>query len=253
MLELNLVVNAENMQKMKNHLRVSLSQVRSSLRCEALARGLGHGTYAALCSRIKHSKDVVCTIDGLAFREFLQSKEFHFSDAVVFEVAAIEALRHVANREPQLTMWGMGIGRPHSKTDGLRESISESNQRFLDERSRLVSREAVGGFLRSLCFLSGVRQTKTIRPKTGSYWLKHIAEKFPCHYPDGEKLGPDYVENGTFIAAALHLGFRMKTYHDEFGYYQPNVSFNMSEPQLVDLDVEFRPDGAKAQDRRRAR
>ena len=98
-----------------------------------------------------------------------------------------------------------------------------------------------------------VRPTKTIRKGTGSYRLKHIAENYACTYPEGEKLGPTYVTNGVLIAAALHAGFRMKTYVDERGYDCVNVSFNMSKPCLDDLDCEIRPNGACAAHRRATR
>lgn len=87
-------------------------------------------------------------------------------------------------------------------------------------------------FLACLAYLDNVRPTKTIRPNTNSYALKHRAEKYRSTYPQGEPLGPTYVPNGIFIAAALHLGFRMRTRWDERGYESPNATFNMSTPTL---------------------
>jgi hypothetical protein len=252
MLSLRLDISEKNLPELKGHLATLLPGVKPSFRCEALARGLGFRTYASLLAELRNRSVVNCGVDGSGFRTFLMQREFSAPEKAMFEVCAIEALRNVAEKVPQLTMWGMGSGRPQRKPNGMKENIYESSQRFLKEREALVSAEAVGGFLRSICFLSQVKQTKTIRPKTGSYWIKHIAEKFPCRYPDGMELGPDYVANGTLIAAAIHLGFKFKTHFDESGYLTPNVSFNMSEPFLADLDCVYRPDGAKAQDRRRA-
>jgi hypothetical protein len=59
------------------------------------------------------------------------------------------------------------------------------------------------------------------------------------------------VPNGAFIAAALHAGFKIKTYVDELGYDKLNVSFNMSKLGLEELDCEIRLDGARAEARRR--
>lgn len=99
-------------------------------------------------------------------------------------------------------------------------------------------------------FLGHVPKTKTIRPYTGSYWLKHVAEKYPCTYPDGQRLGPSYVPNGALIAAAIHAGFSCKHGFDHEGYEHPNAQFNMPKSVLVDLDCECRPNGASAQERR---
>lgn len=90
-----------------------------------------------------------------------------------------------------------------------------------------------------------VARTRTIRDGTGSYWVKHIAENFDCTYPEGEKLGPHYVPNGVLIAAALHVGFKTKSHHDELGYHSLNVTFNMSKSCLEDLDYVIRPDSKR--------
>jgi hypothetical protein len=128
--------------------------------------------------------------------------------------------------------------------------VEETVAKFRQSRVDLVSDGALGPFLASLAFLANVPMTKTIRRSAGSYFIKHIAENYPCTYPDGEELGPRYVPNGVLIAAAIQAGFLYKTYIDERGYHDVNVSFNMSKPAIVDLDCEFRPNGARAQQRR---
>jgi hypothetical protein len=146
-------------------------------------------------------------------------------------------------------MWGIGVGGPQRKSDGRWEDVREMNVKFVRAREQLVGDGAVEPFLASLAFLARVTPTKTIRRGTGSYWLKHVAENFTCTYPEGDELGPTYVPNGVFIAAALHSGFQIKTHPDALGYDDMNVSFNMSRPNLVNLDCEIRPNGAYAQDR----
>jgi hypothetical protein len=93
--------------------------------------------------------------------------------------------------------------------------------------------------------------TKTIRPGTNSYRLKHIAENYVCRYPEGEVLGPRYVTNGAFIAAAIHAGFKHKYFFDHLGYERINVDFNMPKATIDALDLEIRPDSGWAQDQRR--
>jgi hypothetical protein len=46
------------------------------------------------------------------------------------------------------------------------------------------------------------------------------------------------------IAAAVHAGFKYKTYVDDFGYDLPNVNFNMSKRSIDELDFEIRPNMA---------
>jgi hypothetical protein len=104
-----------------------------------------------------------------------------------------------------------------------------------------------------LALLARVPKTKTIRSGTGSYGLKHIAENYVCEYPEGGELGPDYVPNGMLIAAALHMGFKYKTYVDDLGYDTQNASFNMSKAIIDELDAEIRPRTGFARDRVRKR
>jgi hypothetical protein len=168
-----------------------------------------------------------------------------------YRAVARVAIRSVLERTPRLCIRGFGDGRPARKQDGKLEDAREHFARFLGNRQELLEDAAVDQFLRSLAFLRRVQATKTVRPDTSSYRLKHIAENYACTYPEGDKLGPHYVSNGALIAAAIHAGFRYKTYVDELGWDSPNVNFNMSKPRLDDLDCEIRPDGARAEQRRR--
>ena len=54
-----------------------------------------------------------------------------------------------------------------------------------------------------------------------------MAEKFSGTYPDGSKLGQEYVANGAFIAAAAHTGFIVRPISET-----PNAYFNMSKRDL---------------------
>lgn len=232
---------------MKAELTVRLPKVKSSHRCEALARGLGFGTY----SSAKAASETIVRVRGELFRDYLKDRGIDVSPECLFLVAARIAIHQVADRYPELTTRGLGFGRPTLNAQGRWESPQEVFKRFQDDRSELFDDSTTAGFLASLSLLGDVLPTRTVRPGTGSYWLKHIAEKCSCSYPTGEKLGPVYVTNGAFIAAALHAGFKMKRHRDELGYDAVSVTFNMSKKRLVDIDCEVRPDGAHAQDRRR--
>ena len=236
---------------LKAELLALLPDVKSSHRCEAIGRGLGFNTYAAARTAARSPASCNATIHPAAFVSYLAQHGFNTSSIPLFHAAAKVALRSVAERTPRLTIWGMGIGRPQASANGKRETGAEFSKRHVEARDELTSNYAVRPFLVSLALLERVTPTKTIRKGTGSYWLKHIAENYACSYPDGGELGPRYVPNGAFIAAAIHAGFRYRSSIDEYGYDEVNVRFNMSRPRLVDLDCEIRPDGGYAEDRRR--
>jgi hypothetical protein len=160
-------------------------------------------------------------------------------------------MRGVMECEPKLAWNGIGAGRFERREDGRWESATENYARFLKRRAELLDNHVIDEFMRAIAFLAAVTPTKTIRPDTNSYRLKHIAENFPCRLSDGDELGPMYVSNGALIAGAIHLGFRHRKYIDHLGYDDPNVNFNMNKRQLDDLDCLYRPDGGRAQDRAR--
>lgn len=250
MFTLKLTLTDTTLGALKAEVLSVLPHVKSSHRCEAVGRGLGFSTYAAAKTAASSTKSQRVIVDGKAFSSYLHEHGFDASPVSVFHAATKVALKAVAARNPSLTMWGIGIGRPQRNTDGKRESGDEFSKRFVAARAELVSDFAVVPFLLSLALLERVPMTKTIRQGTGSYWLKHIAENYVCTYPGGEELGPRYVPNGALIAAAVHAGFRFKSYVDEYGYEAIGVNFNMSKPALVDLDCEIRPNGARAEERR---
>jgi len=250
MFSLKIDLSADEIDILKSELTHKLPEVKSSHRCEALARGLGSRSYAALRALLKKTTLEKVPVRGDLFRIYLADHGFNVQPKQLYQAAAKVALRKIFELEPRLTAWGIGSGRPRRKEDGRWENSDEMNSRFQQDRAELISDDAVESFLASQALLARVTPTKTIRNGTGSYRLKHIAEKYPCTYPDGEKLGPTYVANGIFIAAALHAGFKIKTYMDELGYADLNVSFNMSKLCVEDLDCEIRPDGARAQNRR---
>jgi len=253
MFDLKIPFDQSTLDSIKADLTRFLPHIKSSHRCEAIGRGLGFSTYAAALAASVTDTPVVVTVRGAPFTDYLKRHDFETTPKPFYRAAARTVLSDLAARHPKLTMWGIGVGRPQQKADGKFENAREKYARFLGDRQELVSDGASEAFLLSLAFLARVTPTKTVRKGTGSYWVKHIAENFTCSYPEGEKLGPRYVSNGALIAAAIHAGFRTKSYIDDYGYDDLNVSFNMPKPLLEDLDCEVRPNGPYAQDRRRQR
>jgi hypothetical protein len=247
---LNIPVTSGNIAAIKAELTRTLPDVKSSHRCEAAARGLGYKTYASILAAGRSTDVVIATARGAAFSAYLADHGFDVPPLLLYRAAARVAIRAVLDHNPKLSMHGIGAGRPRLTENNRRETPQEHYAKFLESREELLGDHALEEFLRALAFLGLVPPTKTVRPGTDSYRLKHIAENYRCTYPEGEELGPNYVSNGALIAAAIHAGFRYRTYMDDLGYDSLNVDFNMSKAVLDDLDCEIRPNGARAQSRR---
>lgn len=83
---------------------------------------------------------------------------------------------------------------------------------------------------------------------------QHLAENSACTFPEGDTPGPHDIPNGALIAAAIHAGFRVKTYtNPDSGGGSPNANFNMSATSLTEMDIDFRPSGARARARKQNR
>jgi hypothetical protein len=251
MFVLRISVTAPAVDRIKALLTQSLSDVKSSHRVEALGRGLGFRTYAALRAAAQAPTPTHATVTGSHFSDYLKEHGFEADPAHLYRVAAQVAIQAALDALPRLHIHGIGFGRPQRNADGSRQTPKQQYAEFEERREECFGEHAAEAFLRSLALLARVRETRTIRSGTGSYRLKHIAENYVCTYPEGGKLGPAYVPNGMLIAAALHMGFKYKTYVDDLGYDTLNASFNMSKTVVDDLDAEIRPHTGFASDRAR--
>ena len=231
---LRIPVTRSALDAIKVDLTRAMPAVKSSHLCEALARALGFNTYAAARAATEGGSDAGRReADGRAFAAYLAEHGFAV-DTVPFHLATSRAaMVEVLAAEPSLTMAGMGIGDRERVGDRW-ETGAERRARFDASRAKLLTEDGVGQFLRALACVSRIAPTKAFTGRHDSYGLKHIAEGLPCTYSEGQPLGPDYVSNGALIAAALHAGFRAKTFDDR-GLVSLNVSFNMSLRSLRDL------------------
>ena len=251
MFDLRIVLTLDVLAALKRSLSHALKSVKSSHRVEALARGLSFKTNAAMRIALGDSNAMSCLVSGAKFAEYLAQHHFDVSPKNLYLVCAEAAIRQVMQSYPKLTMHGIGTGPVRSHPDGIQEALRLDRTRFNESRKRLSEPEAAEQFLLALAMLKKMQPTRTIRPGTNSYRLKHIAENCPRTYPEGDDLGPNYVSNGVLIAAAIHAGFKFQVYIDEYGYDDIRVNFNMSKRVVDNLDCEVCPDGAKAQGRER--
>ncbi len=250
MIDLSIHITVDAIAQMKLRLNKVLPDVKSSHRVEALARGLGFRTNAAL-RETAGKNNTSARANASAFCGYLAEHGFMVEAMHLYRAAAAVAVGRVMASHSRLSHWGYYVGRPRLLENGARETPVQHHARFLAEREHLMSDDALDQFLLALGLVQRIPATKTIRAGSGSYRLKHIAENSSCTAPCGAQFGPRYVANGTLIVAAVHAGFRYKTHLDELGYESVSVTFNMAKPVIDELDCEIRPDGGFAQDRRR--
>lgn len=227
MFTLKLILTSKLLDEIKTDLRRTLPEVKSSHRCEAIARGFGYNTYASLKAALNSNVDVHVEANGISFREYLKGKNFTCDARPFFIATARAAIVNVLTREVRLTVQGIGLVPENAKNQTSTEKALRDQKRFLAEQENLLSEPAIEEFLLSLAFLS--RQSAQHTPTSSSYALKHRAERHPCTYPTGEHLGPSYVSNGAFIAAAIHDGFRYKVTESD-GKPHINPMFNVALP-----------------------
>ena len=98
---------------------------------------------------------------------------------------------------------------------GLTSNGFESSKLKDFDKYREELRNDLAGFQAACVYLSSVNKTKSINMAVSSYGYKHRVED----------MGYPYLFNGTFIAAAIHMKFKMNAKCDT-----PNAAFNISDP-----------------------
>lgn len=218
-------ISSADIDPLKGHLLARAPMIKSSHRAEAMARGLGFKSHAALRIALQEGA-VACAVDDDEFAAFLRERGGDavpvdlLLDAVVSiklgeERTAIEA---VLAREPDLSANGF-------RTYDRRRSTQENADSFLASRSKMLEGPYLAQFARAVGYLGTLEKSKTVSRKATSYGYKHDAERFhEAVDPDGNP----YVANGMFIAAALHLGFTVKR-----DGQSPNAFINIAAPKTL--------------------
>lgn len=199
-------LSSPDIKQLKRVLANRLPGASSSRLTEAMARGLRFSTNAALLSALR-AGPVNASPDDAAFRSFLLGRDgADVPDGTMSAALSELAIAAVMAREPDLSRDGM-----RSRHNGTL---------FPTSRPAMLDGSAVAEFQRAVEWLGTVRQTSRINSKRVSYGYKHEVERYhAAHYP-GQL---EYVSNGMFIAAALHMRFRIK--RDDWD--SPNVFLNL--------------------------
>lgn len=236
MVELTITVSNQHLNYIKAYLRTQAPHVKSSHRCEALARGLGFQTYAALLAGLRDGQSISLTVRCDAFSAYLRARDFNTSSTPFLRATAIVALKSILQKHPELSSDGMGVYARHSWGH---EALEAFEARRAESRADMLCEQAAERFLLALAFVQRIPKTKTIRSGAGYRRLKHIAENMPASFPDGEKLGPQYLPAGFLLAAAIHDGFNWKKSRGLDDNIGPEVRFNMPKSAVMDLAAEF--------------
>jgi hypothetical protein len=200
-------ITLTDIEHMKDTLRVSLPDIKSSHRVEALARGLGWATNASMRAALA-TEPVETGPDEGAFLGYLRQHSFEAPSDSLVRAFAEAGVRRAMDLEPELSGFGYRVPRDRGETPEEAEAL------FLANRAEMLGEQGVDEFIRAAEFLSKFGRRKSLNRKRTSYGLKH----------DAERAAGDYVSNGMMIAAALAMGFSAERTHAG----SPNAHFNIS-------------------------
>jgi hypothetical protein len=188
---------------MKADLRQMLPNVKSSHRIEAIARGLGWATNAAMRASLSLGK-TQRTLYPDAFSHYLADRGCAAPGQLFFRVVLRAHVQTVMGKNPDLTHHGFGV------YEEGRISESERQARFTVNRSEMLSDTALGEFERAVEFLSILELTSAPTSVFHSYNLKHSAERWHRRCGIEGRWEREYVSNGMLLAAAFYLGLRVR-------------------------------------------
>jgi len=198
-LNLPIYISDRSISIIEGALSRSLPAVSQEQRREALARGLGLLSSAALQKTIVGRAAGPVEGSGEAFTACLARWDHQAPVAAFYNAAALSALDMVAGLLPLLGRSGYGSFPPGQN---LQEGF------IYADRTELAETIAVPGFLQAVNFLQSAPRMFGKRPRASSYSLKHLAERHSSKWSDGSRVGTGYVTNGELIAAGIYLGFQ---------------------------------------------
>jgi hypothetical protein len=220
-----ITMTSESIEDMKSDLRTTMSAAGSCHRAEALARGLGWGTYAAMRSAVSGGP-AECDVYPGAFAAYLSAHGIEATEGHLVQSALRTQIRAVMAAEGQLTHFGFGV------YNGGRLPVAEWRIKFAENRASMLSDKGVAEFLRACEYLARLDTIKTVNRKHSSYGLKHAAERHHRRNAYADRRTDAYVSNGMLLAAAYHLGMRVA----RASWDSPNAYLNVSSRSFRELD-----------------
>lgn len=199
---MRIVVDLDSLPILKADLRTALPRTPATHRLEALARGLGFNTYAALRAALHVAPRLVGANDD-AFLTYLSDKNFAANDRALRRTLARLAIRRIMDTDTELTAAGYGIAWSHYPT------VAEQREAFSKQRAELLDDWSADQFELALKYLARLDRRKSSNRDYTTYNLKHQAERLSRDRGLFTHLG-NYVSNGVFIVAALAAGFQVR-------------------------------------------
>ena len=111
MFVLRISVTPSAVEHIKAELTRDLAEVKSSHRVEAIGRGLGFRSYAALRAVSQQSVPPAALVTGGIFSAYLTEHGFPLEATHFYLATARVAIRNVLDAVPRLHIHGIGFGR----------------------------------------------------------------------------------------------------------------------------------------------
>ncbi|WP_426954570.1 hypothetical protein [Muricoccus radiodurans] len=240
-------IDQAEVEAIKREVARFLPAVKSSHRAEAVARGLGFGSNAALREALASGARRFRT-DGARFEEFLSKRGHLFRQDVRWtgtlselEIAVLACwMRAILAKHPELNpngmvlsrfgLWKTGYWSPRRKAEML--ASPEGMEKLRESRLGLLDKVGLAEFAKCLEFLSRANRISRPHSRSTSYEQKHQVERWWDAERDAATGVHGYVPNGAYIAAAVHLGFPIR--HETWD--SPNCTVGVSVRSLNCLD-----------------
>ena len=200
---MDIIVSLSTVDILKRILGQALPEVKSSHRAEAMARGLGWGTNAAMRAALAGAP-ANQTIEPVAFTDYLAKRDFIANERVFPNAVLSAQIWAVREANPELSRYGFGVYEEN------RISVMEWRKRKAESRAEMLGAQAIAEFERACEFLLQLQKTQAPTRVLTSYKLKHSAERWHRHRGIEGRWDRDYVSNGMLLTAAYHLGFQVR-------------------------------------------
>jgi len=218
---LSIDVSQTDIEQIKDDAREAFPGVKSSHRVEAISRGLGFATNAAMRVAVGGGSVRVDIYEGV-FVTYLHEHGFEVQGHAFLRICAFVAIRGAMAHTANLTHFGLGTIAARRKT------TQEQQFEIVAGRKEMLSNSSADEFLLALEYISRLEKRKSLNKNSTSYGLKHMVERYEGEYRKSGRIAIGYVSNGMFIAAAIHAGLDMAPSH----YGSPNAVFNISQRSL---------------------
>lgn len=225
MFPLHINIDSKAIASLKAELTKSFSNVKSSHRVEALARGFGFSTYAAMLATSQRETYYPAELNWASFDAYLKSHGFCVTAYPLYLAVGRVALQQILSFEQDLTMHGIGVGNSIRDPEGNWETDDEIEKRFHISRDLFLDDRAVCQFLCAFDVLKKIKPLLSVNKKAGSHILTRLVAGHESTYPDGQIVNIQYVSDGAVIAAAIHAGFT----YEKNGHH---AAFNMSQKSI---------------------